>query len=137
MFLSTAALCLALNVYHEARGEPIVGQKAVAYVTLRRANFDERNVCKEVFRPKQFSWANPLTESTPAERARLAAQFMPQESDAWTVAKRVAVMALRGTAVDMTLGADHYYNPNKARPTWRHAMKRTAKIGNHVFLASR
>lgn len=137
MFLSTAALCLALNVYWEARGEPLVGQKAVAYVTLRRANFDERNICKEVFKPRQFSWANPLTEASPAERIRLADKFMPRDEKAWATAKKVAVMAIQGRAVDMTLGADHYYNPNEARPTWRHAMKRTAKIGNHVFLASR
>lgn len=137
MFLSTAALCLALNVYHEARGEPLIGQKAVAYVTLRRAGFDEDRVCEVVFAPRQFSWANPLTSATPEERVRLAERFMPADEQAWAVAKQVAVRAMQGGAVDFTGGADHYYNPDKARPSWRHSMVRTARIGNHVFLASK
>ena len=32
--------CLALNIYHEARGEPIVGQEAVAYVTINRMHHE-------------------------------------------------------------------------------------------------
>ena len=31
-----AELCLALAVYHEARGEELVGQKAVAEVVMTR-----------------------------------------------------------------------------------------------------
>ena len=30
--------CLALNIYHEAKGESELGQRAVAYVTLNRAH---------------------------------------------------------------------------------------------------
>lgn len=137
MILSTAALCLALNVYHEARGEPPIGQKAVAYVTLRRANFDESKVCDVVFAPKQFSWANPLTQAGKDERARIASRFMPTDPDAWARAKRVALRAIDGRAIDFTGGADHYYNPTKASPSWRRAMKLTATIGNHVFMVKR
>ena len=32
MLLKTALMCMAMNVYHEARSEPIVGQIAVAQV---------------------------------------------------------------------------------------------------------
>lgn len=134
MILSTGALCLALNVYHEARGEPTIGQKAVAYVTLRRAEFDENKVCDVVFAPKQFSWANPLTQAREGERARIAEQFMPTDPDAWAKAKKIALRALEGRAIDFTGGADHYYNPAKANPSWRRTMRLTAKIGNHVFM---
>lgn len=42
MICSSSALahsdikCLALNIYHEVRGEPIIGQVAVAKVVLNR-----------------------------------------------------------------------------------------------------
>ena len=40
MLAQGALLCLALNIYHEARGEPLKGQIAVASVTMNRANWD-------------------------------------------------------------------------------------------------
>ena len=55
MLISTAALCLALNVFHEARGEFIPGQYAVALVTLNRAEHDPAKVCDVVFKRHQFS----------------------------------------------------------------------------------
>ena len=38
MTLLEGLLWLTLNVYHEARSEPLIGQMAVALVTLNRAN---------------------------------------------------------------------------------------------------
>ena len=38
MLLKTALMCMAMNVYHEARSEPIVGQIAVAQVVINRVN---------------------------------------------------------------------------------------------------
>ena len=37
MIETAAIVCLAMNVYMEARSEPIEGQMAVAQVTVRRA----------------------------------------------------------------------------------------------------
>jgi len=34
--ITAGLMCLALNVYHEARSEPMVGQYAVANVVLNR-----------------------------------------------------------------------------------------------------
>ncbi|NIO43392.1 MAG: hypothetical protein GTO41_26515, partial [Burkholderiales bacterium] len=46
--------CLALNVYHEARGEPMAGQYAVAEVTMNRVASRRypNTVCKVVFQKK-------------------------------------------------------------------------------------
>jgi len=56
--IEAAVFCMALAVYHEARGEPVAGQTMVAQVALKRASGDANQVCREVFRHKQFSWAN-------------------------------------------------------------------------------
>jgi spore germination cell wall hydrolase CwlJ-like protein len=129
-------LCLALNVYHEARGEPLEGQKAVALVTMKRAAGDPKRVCDEVFRPRQFSWANPLTTApSPQVRQRRAKRLMPTNTSAWLIAKQVAKRALAGTLPKVVGGADHYYNPTKVKrpPRWAKVYPEVAQIGNHVF----
>ena len=45
-----ALVCLALNVYHEARDQPFIGQVAVAQVVMNRV-YDDRypdDVCEVV-----------------------------------------------------------------------------------------
>ena len=55
-----AELCLALAVYHEARGEPLIGQKAVAEVVMNRVASDRfpDTICGVVMQPKQFSFVS-------------------------------------------------------------------------------
>ena len=54
----TALACLATAIYFEARGEPMVGQVAVAQVIMSRVS-DERfpdNVCDVVKQGYYYSW---------------------------------------------------------------------------------
>ena len=51
-------LCMATNIYHEARGEPEAAQFMVGFVTMNRVR-DPRwpnTVCKVVYQPGQFIW---------------------------------------------------------------------------------
>lgn len=120
--LIKALTCLALNSYHEARSEPFEGQVAVAQVVLRRANFDERRVCREVYRPAQFSW----TASRPPVRDRKA----------WAKAVRAAKVAFlwaRGAPTpDYSAGATHYHT-RFVCPRWSAGKVRVAEIGDHEF----
>ena len=64
MIMTAAITCLALNVYHEARNEPMNGMYAVASVVINRVQDDRwpNNVCavvKDGYRGQhkcQFSW---------------------------------------------------------------------------------
>ena len=49
--LETALTCIALNVYHEARSEPMAGMYAVAHVVLNRVAHDAfpDDACKVVY----------------------------------------------------------------------------------------
>lgn len=132
MILTTAMLCVALNVYHEARNQPLEGQHAVAQVTMNRAERDPKNVCKVVFEPKQFSWANPLTTVSKAERARLGKRFVPKDEKAWSIAKSVAFHTVKGNIQDFTQGAT-FFHTKAVRPYWRHDFKLIAVIGDHKF----
>jgi len=144
--LVEAFLCLALNIFHESQDQGYDGMAAVAQVTMTRAKGKEENVCREVFRKKAFSWANPLTTVSKRERARRAPKFLPNtknpiERNAWMAAKVVARQALNGeldSYITATIGkSDHYFNPDKADPYWKDSMKKIAVIGDHVFYDSR
>lgn len=50
--------CLAKTIYHEARGEPLAGQMAVAWTTLNRKarhNFP-KTICGVIKQPNQYPW---------------------------------------------------------------------------------
>ena len=79
-----AATCLALNVYFEARSEPMIAQFAVAQVTMNRVASEKYpdNVCDVVWQKKQFSW----THDGKSDK--------PKEAKAWEVAQWVAKVVL-------------------------------------------
>lgn len=121
MILQTALLCLSLNVYFEARGEPLPGQMAVAHVTINRSKQNSTTVCHEVFKRKQFSWTS-------------RSYRVPKGPD-WESAQQVARMALRST--DNTKGATFFFNPKKCGvpSSIVTGRRKTRSIGNHVFYA--
>lgn len=122
--LAEAVLCLALNVYHEARGEPRDGQIAVALTTRNRAVKAGHGICWEVFKHAQFSWT-------------LNAQKMRRlpRGEEWESAQRIAAEVLYGT-FDFTRGATHYHT-TKVRPKWAPTLERVGQWGNHIFYRPR
>jgi len=122
----TAFMCLALNIYFEARGESIPGKWAVGQVVLNRVE-DKRfpnNICGVVKQHKQFSWYWDGKSDKPGV------------NKAWADSKKVAKILLhkhRSAPYDFSEGATHYFNPNLADPYWRNAGELTTIIGNHVF----
>lgn len=116
MTLEAAILCLALNIYHEARGEPMIGQLAVAMVTLNRAKRNFRRVCEIVFKPHQFSWTNKASVIT--------------EPKAFKLAQAIARNAFQLT--DFTAGAIYYHRAG-VYPHWATTKIRVGRWGNHIF----
>ncbi|ORM74436.1 cell wall hydrolase [Pantoea wallisii] len=127
MLIQSAVLCLAMNIYHEARGEPVKGQIAVGTVTMNRANWDVKEICPVVYAPKQFSWTS--LQKHPY-------RYPPREDRSWQRAKTLAQRIVGGELKDVTKGAT-YFHAHSVKPAWRHTFERTVVIGNHVFYASR
>ncbi len=117
--------CLALNIYHEARGESRQGQIAVAAVTLNRVR-DTRfpdSVCAVVWQPRQFSWTHTLRS------------YFPTDMKAWKRSMKVAEVALEREVVaeyDNLL----YYHSKQVRPFWSHEKRFVARVGSHLFYSS-
>lgn len=133
--IATALLCLSLNVYHEARGEPTEGQIAVAQATLERAK-DEGGVCNAVFRDKQFSWTNKhvrvIRQNGDVVRLDLAKRLIPKDALAYRDATVVALGAIKGWYPDYARGAT-FYHAKSVKPDWSTKFKRVARIGQHIF----
>jgi N-acetylmuramoyl-L-alanine amidase len=104
--------CMVQNVYHEARDQSLLGQAAVAHVTLNRVRSAAypASVCGVVWQPGQFSW----TEDGRSDRM-------------------TDLDALRGKSKDPTGGALNYYAHHKVRPNWAKAGYRFI-LGEHTFV---
>jgi N-acetylmuramoyl-L-alanine amidase len=131
MILSTALLCLTANLYYEARGEPILGQYAVAAVTMNRAGDDPAKVCEVVLARHQFSWTTSRVVYT-RHGPMLKKAAEPKDAFAWTVALKIATNVLKGNKIDMTNGAT-FYHAAAAKPHWRIRFRKVVMIGSHIF----
>lgn len=48
--------CLALIVFFESRGEPVLTQQYVASVAIERAKQENVSVCESMRKPRSYSW---------------------------------------------------------------------------------
>jgi len=120
--------CLALTIYHEARGEPEQGKLAVGYVVMNRTRSDAfpDGVCDVVQQGGeerhrcQFSWWCDGRSDRPRDRAALQQSLS------------LAQAIYRGCAVDPTQGA-LWFHATRVRPAWAAAAGAATRIGRHVF----
>jgi N-acetylmuramoyl-L-alanine amidase len=129
MDLSIPLLCLALNIYHEARGEPIQGQIAVALVTLNRAERQKNKICHEVLRYKQFSWTIEAIDWSNGF-PYLKPEYWPFNKQAWDTSIQIARVVYK--LPDFTDGATHFHATYVA-PYWAPSLTKVGQWGNHVF----
>lgn len=109
---------MTLNVYHEARSEPQVGQVAVALVTLNRAYKKKRPVKDIVKEPYQFSWTFQK------------ASYLPDDPKAFLKCMQSVYIALKTD--DFTKGATHYHL-DKINPYWTANYTYLDQYGSHKF----
>ncbi|HYA36751.1 MAG TPA: cell wall hydrolase [Candidatus Methylomirabilis sp.] len=123
--------CLALNVYFEARGEPVAGQYAVAEVTMNRVASGRYpdTVCGVV---NQKNW-DPIRRRYVSAFSWTELTPMPEPSGeewdrAWEIAEAV-YYGPRAPALDNAL----LYHARHIKPSWARGRTPVARIGNHVF----
>lgn len=119
----TELMCIAVSVYHEARGESIPGQKAVASVILQRALVPHRwgDTPCEVVKPVQFSYL---------DKNRNFAKITDQ--NAWVTSVRVALTMFLSGPDPYFQGADHYHT-HGVDPSWNEKMYNNKDVGFHTF----
>lgn len=104
-------------VYGEARGEPYVGQVAVAAVILNRlksADFPN-TISGVIFQPRAF---------TAVDDGQIWLE--PNET-----ARKAVLDALNGW--DPSNGCEYYFNPDTATSAWIWTRQQVTTIGKHIF----
>ncbi|MBI1424930.1 MAG: cell wall hydrolase [Gammaproteobacteria bacterium] len=129
--LSADIQCMAMNIYHEARGEPIAGQYAVAEVTLNRTHSREfpASVCQVVY---QKHWSPQRKETVYAFSWTGMPVTTKLHSAAWRQAREIARTVLTHRREPTMQGA-LYYHSTSVKPEWSRHHKRLAIIGRHIF----
>ncbi len=123
--LDEQANCIAVAVYHEARGETLEGQLAVARVIMNRAASGKypASWCGTVKQPWQFSFVNPRTGVMPGVDA---------DSQSWKKALGVTRLAVND-AVPSLSNDVLWYHADYVAPSWGRRLSRVSKIGTHIF----
>ncbi|MDI3256219.1 MAG: spore cortex-lytic enzyme [Kyrpidia sp.] len=108
---------MANAVYGEARGEPYIGQVAVAAVILNRLDDPRfpKSVPGIIFQPGAF---------TAVSDGQIGLSPNPQ-------ARKAVMDAVRGW--DPTGGAVYYFNPATATSKWIWSRPQIKRIGKHIF----
>ena len=141
MLLETAFICLALNTYHEAKNQSLVGQIATAQVVMNRVE-DKRfpnTICEVVKQgPTRPSWEDTEKEYPIKHRCQFSwycdgKDDAPKNEKAWRKAQDVAfIVYYNKIQLDVTEGATHYH-ATYVRPSWAKTKKRTTRIEKHIF----
>ena len=127
---SAALMCVSLNVYHEARNEPIQGQYAVAFVTMNRAKEYRQGVCEVVYKKRQFSWTNDAFNKD----GSMKKSYLPRTGKKWDQARKIALEVMRGSKKDFTNRATYFYADYIKAPRWSASKEVVGKWGVHIFL---
>ena len=142
--------CLAMNIYFEAKSEPVAGQYAVADVVLNRVN-DARypnSICKVVLQgPVRESWKTKQDPDLPTEKRKFnpikhKCQFSwycdgkadkIRDGDAWRKAQEIAYrIVFEAKFRGVTESATHYH-ATYVSPKWAPELDLVGRIGTHIF----
>ena len=148
----TEVMCLAENMYHEAKNQGTAGWSAVASVTFNRIR-DSRfpnTVCEVVKQgPTRESWKTRLLDIPDEERKyypiRHRCQFSwycdgkkdvvhKKDKRLYKKIKDFSSMILIPgvNLLDITDGATHYH-ADYVSPAWKKSKTKTTEIGDHIF----
>ena len=136
MLLETAFLCLALNTYHEAKNQSMVGQIAVAEVVMNRVA-DGRypnTVCEVVKQGPKYKGSDiPVRHKCQFSWFCDGKSDLPKNEKAWKKAQDYAYLVLYNRiTIDLTEGATHYH-ATYVKPAWAKTKTRTTRIETHIF----
>lgn len=121
-------VCMAENIFYEARGETLDAQIIVGHVVLNRAANRKKTICEVVHQKNQFSWTIAPYEIDFDDEI---------ENAAFVAATNIAIEVMTGKHDDMNIGANYYFNPEKLKklPGWVSEMTPVGVYGNHHFYA--
>jgi hypothetical protein len=121
--------CLARGIYFEARGETVRGQAAVAQVILNRVKNPAypKTICGVVYQNKK--WRNRCQFSFACDGKRDRIYSTKHYKTAQYVAREVT----DGNIWLPEVGDATHYHATYVHPRWARKLKKTDRIGRHIF----
>lgn len=117
---------LALNIYHEARGESEEGMRMVGEVTINRVSSSHYpdTICEVVYQGCQFAWTCSSRKNK-----------RPKEDEAWEKSLEIAQELLSENVASYDHLATHFINKHdlKRLPRWIRKLEKVETIGDHTF----
>jgi spore germination cell wall hydrolase CwlJ-like protein len=115
--------CLALNMYHEARGSTYNDILAVGLSTRNRVNKQKKTYCQIIWERGQYVWTK-----------RAISGIMPRERKIWDRILVISREVVEGKHEDITYGATSFYSAAlKTPPAWARNRK-AIRIGAHYYV---
>ena len=124
-----ATMCLALNMFYEARNENVMGRLMVAEVTLNRVaadNFPD-TVCEVVWQNKQFSWTHDGLSDEPKKLNNVF------DRKAWDEIQLLAMDVMTYPEYALLGSNATHYHTIDVKPYWVEDMQIEGKVGKHLF----
>lgn len=121
-------LCLAQAVYFEARGEPLIGQVAIAEVILNRVASRRYpgTACKVVFQNKHMKNRCQFSFACDGKTDR------PRNIASWEHSLKVVALVMAGERSGVARRATHYH-ASYVDPRWRKSLAKVGEVGRHIF----
>lgn len=124
--------CAVRNLYHEGRGEGLVGQAYIIKTVLNRVRDTKHphSVCGVIYQSKQFSWTHqlPKHKHKVPNKTTSEKELLKQLEALSTV-----VIWIDRLGWDFTQESQFYHSVN-VKPRWDYKkLEKTQRIGNHIF----
>ncbi len=121
-------LCVAQAVYFEARGEPLIGQVAIAEVILNRVQSKRfpDTACKVVFQNQRLFNRCQFSFACDGKKDR------PTDIRAWEKSLKVVALVMSGERSGVAKQATHYH-ADYVSPKWRLSLAKVGEVGRHIF----
>ena len=133
--MEAVILCMALNLYFEARNQPLDGQIAVSQVVVNRV-LDERypdDPCEVVMQGPTYPDSSlPIKHKCQFSWYCDGKSDKPNDWDAFRWAVEVSHRVWEGEIVDLTYGATHDH-ATRVTPDWSYRAHHTITVGDHIF----
>lgn len=124
--------CAVRNLYHEGRGEGLIGQAYIVKTVLNRVRDTKHphSVCGVIYQSKQFSWTHqlPKHKHKVPNKTTSEKELLKQLEALSTV-----VIWIDRLGWDFTQESQFYHSVN-VKPRWEYKkLEKTQRIGNHIF----
>jgi N-acetylmuramoyl-L-alanine amidase len=126
-------ICLAQNIYFEARNQSDLGKEAVAEVVFNRVK-DERypNTICSVVKQAQQSFGRIIINKCQFSWYCDGRSDYPKDAKSWTASIRIAQHMINNGTRELTQGSTHYHSVTVS-PYWKESLNKIVQIDDHIF----